>query len=289
MNDFDKLLKISNEEISENTHILIELIEHIKNKDYDKIKIKAHFNGFIQSISNEYNLDLQFLIDEYDDFYHPKLHPIDKNITDNQKNVLENTNIFPEDRELEDNKETNNHYITIITGIFILVIAMFFIIFNDNTQVKKKVSFVHERPYKKPIIKKPIKKIIKLEKALIKEDKKKEEESAIFDLSKTKKMYQVKNDMLLIEPFRNNNIWIGTIDLNNKKQVGNILRGQTSYKLKSNTIILTGHGYCNFINKNNNKLIKYRTLKKLFFYYKDGFLYQLKKQDVLALNGGFTW
>lgn len=284
MNDFKKFLEIPNEEISKNTHILVEFIVYIKDKDYDKIKIKAHFNGFIHSISNEYDFDLQFLIDEYEEFYHPKAKIIDEPQEINKKD--DSPKVFMNDEDIKENKLDSNNYLIIIASIFTIVLVMFWMIFKDDGTSEKKVLFIEKEKRKEN----NTKEVIKQEKKVIfKKVKKKEVKKNVFDLSKAKKMYKVKNGVLLLEPFKDNKLWLGLINLNNKKQIGGIVSGLASYKLKSNTIILTGHGYLNFINRNNNKSTKYRTFDKLFFYYKNGFLYKITKEDVLALNGGFVW
>jgi hypothetical protein len=286
MNDFDKFIKIPNEDISNSTHILVEFIVYIKNKDYEQIKVKAHFHGFVHSISDEYNLDLKFLLAEYKMFYDTNL-PTENELT-LEKKENQTRELFVDEKEKEENKIKNNHYLPIIVGILIGVFIMFLFIFKVEKKEEKKVLSINKEVVDKEVVDKKIEKenidIKKVEKTITKEEK-----EYIFDLNKAKILYQVQNEILLIEPFKNNKLWLGLIDLDDKSQIGSILQGQASYKLKSNTLLLTGHGYFNFINKRTNKPIKYRTLRKLFFYYKDGTLYQLKKKDVLALNGGFTW
>lgn len=284
MNDFNKFLKIPNEDISNRTHILKEFIVYIKNKDYGKIKVRPYFHGFISSISDEYGFDLLFLLKEYDDF-HGKEVIKDILKKDDVKIPIKENSIPLDTQNIEEDKLGSNNYFLIISIIFGIVFIMFWLIFKEDAKIEANDLIAKSKKMQKN--KEEIKEVIKKENKILIEEEVKEEN--IFDLKKAKKIYKIKDNMLLLEPSGGNTIWLGINDLNNKKQVGNIIGGLSSYKIKPNSIILTGHGYLNFIDNNQNKSIKYRTPNKLFFYYRNGFLYQLKKEDALSLNGGFVW
>ena len=157
-------LKIPNEEISSRTYILVEFIVYIKNKDYGQIKIKAHFNGFIHSISDEYDFHLEFLLAEYDAFYDttpPTENKLEKKYTEKEK---ETKPLFVNEKEKEENKINNDHYLIIIIAISVVVLVMSWFIFKDDKATTKKVLVVKQEVVKKE----PITDTKKIEKIVFK-------------------------------------------------------------------------------------------------------------------------
>lgn len=301
MNDLDKFLEIPTKEISQRTHILEEVIDRIKNKKFSEIKIRTHFYGFVSSISSEYELDIvEELLNEYDDFYNiehkintykkvEKKEVVIKKETNNKsfKKVAkkeQNINNNIEQDKLEDTKINDGNSILIVIVIISLSIALFVYITQDNkdsTKVKKK-EIIQKVDYAKKVNTVEI----NTTKIIIKKPKPKPKKYT-FSTKNRKIFLNITDNTLYFEPFKNNKLWIGVIDLDNKKQVGEILKGLTSYNIKSNTIFSTGHGYLNISNGEEKK--SYKTLAKLYFYYKNNVLYKIKKKDVMALNGGYLW
>ena len=63
--DFENLKKIGAQKIYEKTHIARANVEHILNKSFDKLP-KVQFRGFISILERDYGLDLQDVLQEFE-------------------------------------------------------------------------------------------------------------------------------------------------------------------------------------------------------------------------------
>ena len=116
--------KHSIEEISKKTKISPITLKLIKNKEFEKIP-KAKFNGFIKIIEKEFNVSLDELKEEFNNFH--------KNIDTEQTEIPENPL-----------KESSNNIYYIIFGITLLIIGGYFLLQHSPKKELKKSPVSNE-------------------------------------------------------------------------------------------------------------------------------------------------
>jgi len=286
MNDLDKLKQIPSSKINKDTYMLVHTIDAIKNKDYTFFKNQTYFIGFLKSLKREYGFDLSFMIDEYYDF-----HNIDPDNEQTQHNIITTQKIEKKTKqsvENTDDKNTSNNQdnkfsIFILLTIIVITMIVIFQIFSSEEK-----SQINTEDMSQKIENNTSTEINTTKPEEIEIVDKKEKYS--FNSRKYTSLLKLEDGLLTIEPFRNNKLWLGVINLNNKSQRGEIIVGATSYKIKSHTLVSMGHGYFNFLNsKDGQKIVSYKTFSKLFFYYKNNKFMKITEEEFQKLNGGFGW
>ncbi|SFP58287.1 hypothetical protein [Hydrogenimonas thermophila] len=290
--------------VSEKTRISKKNLEKLQKKEFSDFS-KPRALGFISILEREYKEDLSELKEDIIKWF--------ENESDKQTTHI----AFP---PAKDGKSI--HWIVIIPLIMVLVFG-FYLYQNEfsNTQVaiEKSLSIKSiEKIYKEQnnqktesskAIKEPEQKQAEENSSNRILDEKREDtltvdknistsiESAEKDVKPVNSIKKKSDANTSISPYvpieniivyPNRKMWIGVINLKNRKRKSRVISQTFSIEADSEKLIITGHGFFS-INDTVGNNLKFSDPDKHYFVLKDGVLKEIDSKEFMHLNGGKIW
>lgn len=337
----EKLKALNMREVCASTHISMRSLEHIVNKDFEKLNVTKTF-GFIRILEKNYDLDLSDWLNEfkaYKELNPPKETQNYAIITDEKKSKLPLILVviivaciiayFTIPLNTKDNKdlESSNQIISQIIGNI-----------EDAKKIEQepKETIVENNSMRsiEDVPKEEIDNVLNMEiNGTVDENitipaqptipnqtkqidtnrmfniqttdssgvvAKKEEQKQIVQTPTTTENVSANQDTS-IQPLKEvelisdkvtlsskEKVWIGIINtqMNTKKQV-NITKDDQILELKDGYLLITGHTY--FTINNEGTKYDFKDINPGYFYYKDGVLNKITKEQFKKLNKDTLW
>ncbi len=281
MDAIEELKKIGLQKISDETHIYIENLKSLLNKDFSVLHKTKTF-GFIQILEKKYNVDLSDLKKEYQ-LYLKENKPKEEKIT-----------ILPP-------KQPNykNIILYLLLTFAILVLISFYIIKNstDQNSTTSDLNVVQNSA----VLKETQKNLDNLTKEISTTPISQEQNitvdldtiknsSVLFDTDNNidqniSNQIQPLHQTLVIKPATS--LWVGIIYLDNYQRKSYLTSKEIDLDPSRDQLILTGHSKFDILH--NNELAFFSSEKKVRFLYQDGTLSEITQQEFKELNGGVEW
>jgi hypothetical protein len=105
------------------------------------------------------------------------------------------------------------------------------------------------------------------------------------DKNSSIKPYVPVEDIVVVPDKR---MWIGVIDLENRKRKSKIVEEAFNIENGSEKLIVTGHGFFDISDAEGNNFV-FRDPNKHYFLLKDGMVEEISSKEFKGLNGGKVW
>ncbi len=256
--------KYSIEEISARTKISPISLRYIKNKEYEKIP-RVKFLGFIKIIQREFNEDLSYLINEYDQHNNIKPKP-DKKETK------------PQQEEIKTTKKEKNIIYILATALLLISGGIIYLNLNKPSNQKKQTYTPDNFKITTP---KPQEENISKENNITQKvsnnqnlKPSKEENSSLKENNYSQKITTKISipEKIIIIP--NEKIWFKAVNLDNNKTIEYLTSNPKTLN-GSNYLIKFGHG--NVTIEYGNTTITPNTKKIIRLYFHNGKYEYVKK------------
>lgn len=309
-NPLKRMQEIGASEIANATHIEVEYINYIIEKNFDKLKDK-NVKAFVKIIERECDVDLKVWFDEYRAYFMDDLDKEDSSkfasLTKKEEIVIKDHNNLPK-------------YLLFIVFLVIVGWAVFnfklydlnsFFSENNSTEINYSTNsaMIEEAGGKLEKTGIEVTKIEKLEpkndlnaleKLTLVESKEEnltinlEDENLTIKTSNDDENLSIEESVTLeksnikgasITP--TDKIWIGVINIKTGKKETITTKDEYKFDLEKEQLILTGHGL--FTLSDNGKIEKFNDKNPHRFYIKDGKVKQISYEEFLGLNKGKAW
>ncbi|MCI6989549.1 MAG: hypothetical protein MR902_08375 [Campylobacter sp.] len=310
VNGINRLLEIGYDEILAKTHIEIEYVNALLNRDFDKLKGK-NVRAFIKILEREYSVDLGELLDEYNIYA--------GDLEDDKKSLMSSLNSPLPDISHYEKKSA--WYIWVIILVIAIWAVFYFRLYeitdkfpnlfgdknitsvSSNATVIKNVETILEGVGVEIPKFDENNTIISYD-----EDKTNSELYSELNASATNALDKVimlenigdknssldNNKSLGLTPqepkfsiIPKANLWLGMIDMKTGKKSTLTTDKPIEIDLNSETLILTGHGLID--TNSSGEISEFKNRNPLRFHIKDGAINEISYDEFLKLNHGKAW
>ena len=304
-NPLKRIEEISANEIAKATHIEVEYVNHIVNKNFSGLKGK-NVKAFIKIIEREFNLDLGAWVDEY------KAYTMDA-LEDEEEEPKFKHQIAKEEIVIKDHSNLPKYLL--FTVLFVILgwaiynfklydISKFFgesnqtvATYSSNSTMIQEVGDKLEKTGIEilPIEQETKDELNALEKLTLIEA---EDENMTFldenmtfiedeNLTIEEALPLAEVDATAISIIPTDKVWIGIITLENSKKETITTEKEHKFDLEKEQLILTGHGL--FSLNSSGNIEKFNDKNPHRFHIKDGKITQISYEEFLKLNKGKAW
>lgn len=322
MNSVEYLKEIGFKQIASKTHIEIEYLEWVVNKDFEKLS-KKNVGAFTKILSREYDIDFSKWYEEFDEFL-------------SQNADIKKGTAFVSPKIISYKpKETTSIAWKIIILLIVIFLAWFFDTFKyldfipkmlndkgrsvkytdsvivekakENLDKSSSVSIISEKNATQTadenldsIDKTELKK--DFETKILQNDTKKENleqsssekslpqtQTIILEPSKDFDPFGLnsQNDSVIIKP--RVDLWLGFVDLDSGNKKTLIIKNDFELDTSKNQLILTGHGNFSININGDENLPSSNKAKRYRYLVKDGKIQTISKDEFINLNKGEEW
>ena len=287
MDAIKQLKKIGLDKVSKETHIYIENLKSLLNKEFNTLHKTKTF-GFIKILEKRYNIDLSDLKKEYQaylDENRPKKEHVTvvaKKQTNSKKNILFFTVLFLIvltllafyfAKNLTNQKNSVSDDLNVAKNSVILQEAKNSLKSFEKNQTNKEHSDVDLDQ---------IKDISTIMDEQLDVNITTIEQIAQEDITKSSKAIK---QQLVIKPI--SSLWVGVIYLDNYKRKSYLTSDEIELDPTREQLILTGHSQFEIFH--NNEPAFFSSNKKVRFLYQNGTLSEITLDEFKKINGGNDW
>ncbi|MDY3113901.1 MAG: hypothetical protein SOW25_06195 [Helicobacter sp.] len=305
MEELKKLQDLGAKEISKNTHIALNKIEFILNKDFVSLKDSATTCGLLQILEREYHISLAAWLEEYNEFW--------KNYEENADDALPQVN-FKVTHETPVQGDSKKGVVFGILGVILLGIGFYaylnFMPQNTNDSKTQKQDQELKAAPQALEIPQQVESTQTQSNTEIKEENK---DSNLQESTQETKEIQTQQDASASTPLNDTlenvekveavaeedktskveiipqaNVWIGIIYLDTRKRMSLVTDKPLEIDLKRPQTIITGHGRIEIL-KNNEKEVLDGVEKKLFWVDENGNFSEISQKDYNEKTRGLRW
>jgi len=265
----DKLKEIGAQKIHATTHLSREHAQALLHGSFENIN-KVQFFGFVSILEREYNVDLEELKEQGNEYY----TSLQESSTDTATNVF----VTPKKK-----RDYTIFYIIIVILIFLGVTI--FSLFSSSSTTKIQDTKIQElnnsaiESAQKKIEVLDINTSVKTSSKVIKTIEKTEIKEIIKPVEK-----KIEKSLIVAPKSK---VWMGFIDVKTHKHYQKIFKDKYTMDTTKEWIIVFGHGHLNMLV--NGEVQKYAHKNNLRFHYKDGILKKISFEEFKKLNNGKKW
>ncbi len=251
--ELEQLQEIGAKKIHEQTHIPLQNVQALLDGSYESFT-RVHFLGFVSILEREYKLELTEM----------KATGLTYFETDN-KGSEETVGVFIAPKK----KSKKSYFLLLALLIFIFAVAYKFSIPNENKIVKIEDSTQIEKLKEKVV-----------------------QVTSKVDINNTKKLKikeLPKPTPVVLKPLKiitKSKVWFGYIDVATGKKYQKTFQGELELDPNKTWLFLFGHGYIQMYT--DGKLQQFSS-HPVCFYYKDGVLKSITREEFRNLNRGHKW
>ena len=267
----DKLKEIGAQKIHAATHLSREHAQALLHGSFENIN-KVQFFGFVSILEREYDVDLEELKAQGEEYY----LSLKESSTDTATNVF----VTPKKKS-----DYTMFYIIIVIVIF-LGVTIFSLLSSSSilkiqdTKTQELNNSAIENAQKKiepEVLDTNISVVSKSK--IVKTSKKIEVKEIIKPVEK-----KIEKSLIVAPKSK---VWMGFIDVKTNKHYQKIFKDEYSMDITKEWIIVFGHGHLNMVV--NGEVQQYTHKNNLRFHYKDGILEKISFEEFKKLNNGKKW
>ena len=287
MDAIKQLKKIGLDKVSKETHIYIENLKSLLNKEFNTLHKTKTF-GFIKILEKKYDIDLSNLKDEYQAYLNEN-RPKEEHVTIVAKK--------------QTNSKKNILFYTILFLIVLTLLAFYFTknltnqknsVSDDLNVAKNSIALQETKNSLKSFEKNQTKKehpdvdLDKIKDISTIMDEQLDSNITIIEQTTQEKVTQpskIIQQRLAIEPITS--LWVGVIYLDNYKRKSYLTSNEIELDPTREQLILTGHSQFEIFH--NNEPAFFSSNKKVRFLYQNGTLSEITLDEFKEINGGHDW